>query len=196
MNPQELFLLLWMWLSSKSILFLNMFSSYLRMVWGFFVAVLSTWRLGSFVKDWTCPLHWKHRVLSTGPPGKVLSEDVNNLFYLKKSVACSLHCLSVCVSVWIWFFPFNSSHVKDFNKMFSDPNCQCLLNSETLKNPLEVLQWDLSLMTGQFHCNIFLLEEWPTVVNIVNCRSFLWFKDSCSLLTRKAQAWLAGSWCM
>ena len=52
-------------------------------------------------------------------------------------------------------------------------------------------------MTGQFHCNIFLLEkEWPTVVSIVNCRSFLWFKDSCSLLTRKAQAWLAGSWCV
>ena len=52
-------------------------------------------------------------------------------------------------------------------------------------------------MTGQFHCNIFLLEkEWPTVLNIVNCRSFLWVKDSCSLLTRKAQAWLAGSWCM
>ena len=52
-------------------------------------------------------------------------------------------------------------------------------------------------MTGQFHCNIFLLEkEWPTVVSIVNCWSFLWFKDSCSLLTRKAQAWLAGSWCV
>lgn len=39
--------------------------------------------------------------------------------------------------------------------MFSDPNCPCLLNSETLKNPLEVLEWRLSLMTGQFHCNIF-----------------------------------------
>lgn len=60
-----------------------------------------------------------------------------------------------------------------------------------------MLEWGLSLMTGKFHCNISLLEkEWPTVVSIVNCRSFLWFKDSCSLLTRKAQAWLSGSWCV
>jgi len=72
--------------------------------------------------------------------------------------APSIVCLSVSLCEYD-FFPFNSYHVKDFNKMFSDPNCQCLLNSETLKNPLEVLKWGLSLMTGQFHCNIFLLEK-------------------------------------
>ena len=161
--------------------------------------MLNTWGLGSFARDWTCLLHWKHRLLSTRPPGKALPEDVNSLFYLKtKQNCCLLFPLSVYLSLCVnTIFLFNSYHVEDFNKMFSDPNCPYLLNSETLKTLWKCLSGASAWWQGSFTVTFFLLEkEWPTVVSIVNCWSFLWFKDSCSLLTRKAQAWLAGSWCV
>ena len=131
-----------------------------HLIWGWFwvfLALLSMWCLGSFVRDRTCPLHWKHRVLSTGPPGTALSEDVNSLFYLKKNKKCCLLpplsvCLSLCVNT---IFPFNSYHVKDFNEMFSDPNCPCLLNSETLKTLWKCLSGTSAWWRGSFTVTFF-----------------------------------------
>ena len=124
---------------------------------GVFLAVLNTWGLGSFARDWTCLLHWKHRLLSTRPPGKALPEDVNSLFYLKtKQNCCLLFPLSVYLSLCVnTIFLFNSYHVEDFNKMFSDPNCPYLLNSETLKTLWKCLSGASAWWQGSFTVTFF-----------------------------------------
>ena len=58
---------------------INFFFSFLSFFLFFlFVVPCSTWHLSSPTRDRThAPLHWKHGVLTTGPPGKSAFGDIN-----------------------------------------------------------------------------------------------------------------------